>query len=123
MARCARCGELIEAGEAFDLDHTDDRAGYLGASHQACNRGAPSGIGRGGCRGDGEFGDYPVYGPRDGELRLVELASPSCASAVLGIVLDVGRGPRPGVLSSWDAGYGRHLQGWGRCGGFRPCPH
>jgi hypothetical protein len=39
---CARCGLPIAAGAEFDLDHTDDRAGYLGASHQACNRGAPS---------------------------------------------------------------------------------
>jgi hypothetical protein len=38
MVRCARCGEFIQAGAAFDLDHTDDRSGYLGASHQACNR-------------------------------------------------------------------------------------
>jgi hypothetical protein len=42
MVTCARCGEPIEPGDAFDLDHTDDRAGYLGASYQACNRGQPA---------------------------------------------------------------------------------
>jgi hypothetical protein len=30
MVRCARCGALIEVGDAFDLDHSDDRSGYLG---------------------------------------------------------------------------------------------
>jgi hypothetical protein len=50
--RCARGSECLEAeyvggrllggfirrGQAFDLDHTDDRRGYLGASHARCNR-------------------------------------------------------------------------------------
>lgn len=34
LAKCARCGETILAGQAFDLDHTDDRRGYLGPSHR-----------------------------------------------------------------------------------------
>jgi hypothetical protein len=33
-------GGFIHAGEKWDLDHRDDRKGYLGASHAACNRGA-----------------------------------------------------------------------------------
>jgi hypothetical protein len=36
---CARCGEVLESGAAFDLDHDDDdRSRYLGASHPWCNR-------------------------------------------------------------------------------------
>jgi len=36
---CARCGGPLGADiSVLDLDHTDDRTGYLGLSHQACNR-------------------------------------------------------------------------------------
>jgi len=38
--RCARCGELIPADQAWALDHTDDRTGYLGPSHTTCNAAA-----------------------------------------------------------------------------------
>lgn len=40
QAVCSRCGRLILPNEHWDLDHRDDRKGYLGASHRACNRGA-----------------------------------------------------------------------------------
>jgi hypothetical protein len=35
---CARCGELIEPGSDWDLDHRDDGKGWLGPSHRSCNR-------------------------------------------------------------------------------------
>lgn len=34
---CVRCGWPMERGQAIQLDHTDDRTGYLGWSHRACN--------------------------------------------------------------------------------------
>jgi hypothetical protein len=36
-AICARCGRPIGPGQNWDLDHRDDRLGYLGASHRGCN--------------------------------------------------------------------------------------
>jgi hypothetical protein len=38
MTRCARCDGLIVPGSSWDLDHRDDRRGYLGPSHSTCNR-------------------------------------------------------------------------------------
>ena len=40
MATCCRCLRRIRPGESWDLDHTTDRAGYLGAAHSFCNRSA-----------------------------------------------------------------------------------
>jgi hypothetical protein len=37
---CARCGQPIEPGQPWALDHRDDRKGYLGPSHQSCNAAA-----------------------------------------------------------------------------------
>jgi hypothetical protein len=35
--RTCRCGQLIEPGQPWHLDHRDDRRGYLGPSHATCN--------------------------------------------------------------------------------------
>ena len=35
---CARCEGPMHFGQDVDLDHTDDRLGYLGLSHASCNR-------------------------------------------------------------------------------------
>jgi hypothetical protein len=35
---CARCGLPMWPSQRLDLDHTDDRSGYLGLSHATCNR-------------------------------------------------------------------------------------
>jgi len=42
---CPRCGAPMTVGQALDLDHTDDRTGYLGFSHRACNRAAGAALG------------------------------------------------------------------------------
>lgn len=39
-ATCVRCGKNIEPGQHWDLDHTEDRTGYLGPAHRSCNRSA-----------------------------------------------------------------------------------
>jgi hypothetical protein len=41
---CARCGERISPLQAWHLDHTDDRQGYLGPSHASCNTRAARGV-------------------------------------------------------------------------------
>jgi hypothetical protein len=35
---CVRCGRPLYPGMLVDLDHTDDRRGYLGLSCRSCNR-------------------------------------------------------------------------------------
>lgn len=37
-APCLHCGETMRPGEALDLDHTTDGAGYRGMVHSSCNR-------------------------------------------------------------------------------------
>jgi len=48
QALCSRCRRLIVPGTPWDLDHTDDRAGYRGAAHRYCNRAAGARLGNAG---------------------------------------------------------------------------
>jgi hypothetical protein len=34
---CSRCGQPIQPGQPWHLDHRDDRNGYLGPLHATCN--------------------------------------------------------------------------------------
>ena len=43
IAKCARCGELIEPGAAWDLGHDDVYPElHSGPEHTRCNRAAPN---------------------------------------------------------------------------------
>lgn len=33
-----QCSGFVTRGQEWELDHTDDRTGYLGIAHKACNR-------------------------------------------------------------------------------------
>ena len=35
---CPRCDLAVDPQLPWDLDHTDDRTGYLGPAHRTCNR-------------------------------------------------------------------------------------
>jgi hypothetical protein len=37
QAHCTRCRRLIAPGAKWQLDHTEDRTGYLGPAHASCN--------------------------------------------------------------------------------------
>ena len=40
VVECARCGEMILAGDAWDLGHVDGTLSYAGPEHARCNRAA-----------------------------------------------------------------------------------
>jgi hypothetical protein len=40
LVSCCRCLRRIRPGEAWDLDHADNRRDYRGAAHAGCNRSA-----------------------------------------------------------------------------------
>jgi hypothetical protein len=57
---CPRCGLPMVPGQALDLDHRDDRAGYLGMSHSRCNR-----------RAGGRLGNERRRAQRERMIRMV----------------------------------------------------
>ena len=42
VVKCARCGELIDPRERWDLGHIDGTVAYSGPEHQSCNRATSS---------------------------------------------------------------------------------
>lgn len=40
LGQCVMPQPMILPGQAWDLDHRDDRNGYIGPSHRKCNRAA-----------------------------------------------------------------------------------
>ena len=42
---CCRCERPIRRGDAWDLDHTDDRTSYRGPACTTCNRSAGATLG------------------------------------------------------------------------------
>lgn len=40
LVDCARCGQLLEPGRPWDLDHDQERTGWSGPAHRHCNRAA-----------------------------------------------------------------------------------
>jgi hypothetical protein len=112
---CPRCGLPMLPGQALDLDHTDDRVGYLGCSHAKCNRAAGARLGNARRRQqrerstrmvtegaialeiseDRQHTSIVAAGHLDEDLVLLELASYLSGTDPAAVVAELQRQPRP----------------------------